>query len=358
MMTTFMKGIILHGGAGTRLRPLTFSGPKQLIPIANKPVSQYVLEDLRDSGVRDVAIVLGEIYPELVKEYYGDGGRFGVNITYVYQGKPLGIAHAVGLCEEVVGEDSFVVYLGDNLLQHGIKRYVEEFFKGDYDAYILLKDVEDPSRFGVAKFDEDGRLIGLIEKPKVPPSRYALVGVYFFKPVVFDVIRCLKPSWRGELEITDALQLMMDRGYMVGYGFVEGWWLDTGKKDDILRANMLVLDERAVRDIKGELVNSRVEGRVFIGDGTKVVNSTIRGPVVIGGNCLIEGSYIGPYTSIGDGSRILNSSIEHCVILEKASINGVNRLEDSLIGRNAKVSKNMRIGIVRLNIGDYSEVEI
>jgi len=353
-----MKGIILHGGAGTRLRPLTFSGPKQLIPIANKPVSQYVLEDLRDSGVNDIAVVLGETYPELVREYYGDGGRFNVKITYIYQGKPLGIAHALGLCEEFVGQDPFIVYLGDNLLQYGIKRYAEEFVKGDYDAYILLKEVEDPTRFGVAKFDENGRLIRLIEKPKAPPSKYALVGVYLFKPIVFDVIRCLKPSWRGELEITDALQLMIDRGYRVGYGFVEGWWIDTGKKDDILYANMLILDERAQRDVKGELVNSRVEGRVSIGEDTKVVDSTIRGPAVIGGNCLIEGSYIGPYTSIGDGSRILKSSIEHTVILGNASIENVDRLEESLIGGNAKIVKNKMREAVKLNIGDYSEVEI
>jgi len=353
-----MKGIILHGGAGTRLRPLTFSGPKQLIPIANKPVSQYVLEDLRDSGVKDIAVVLGETYPELVREYYGDGGRFNVKITYIYQGKPLGIAHAVGLCEEFIGQDPFIVYLGDNLLQYGIKKYIEEFVKGDYDAYILLKEVEDPTRFGVAKFDENGKLIGLIEKPKIPPSKYALVGVYFFKPVVFNIIKCLKPSWRGELEITDAIQLMIDRGYRVGYGFVEGWWIDTGKKDDILYANMLILDERAQRDVKGELVNSRVEGRVSIGVDTKVVDSTIRGPAVIGGNCLIEGSYIGPYTSIGDGSRILKSSIEHSVILENASIENIDRLEESLIGRNAKIVKNKMREAVKLNIGDYSEVEI
>ncbi|MCX8205199.1 MAG: glucose-1-phosphate thymidylyltransferase, partial [Candidatus Nezhaarchaeota archaeon] len=239
-----MKGIILHGGAGTRLRPLTFSGPKQLIPVANKPVSQYVLEDIRDSGVKDVAIVLGEIYPELVREHYGDGSKFGVKITYIYQGRPLGIAHAVGLCRGFVGEDRFVVYLGDNLLQSGIKKYVEAFLSGDYDAYILLKEVDDPTRFGVAKFDQNGRLVGLVEKPKVPPSKYALVGVYFFKPVVFEVLRELKPSWRGELEITDALQLMLERGYRVGYGFVDGWWLDTGKKDDVLYANALILDER------------------------------------------------------------------------------------------------------------------
>ena len=352
-----MKGIILHGGAGTRLRPLTFSGPKQLIPVANKPVSRYVLEDLRDAGVEDIAIVLGETYPEFVKEYYGDGLRFGVKITYIYQGKPLGIAHAVGLCKDFVEEDRFVVYLGDNLLQYGIRNYREEFERGDYDAYILFKEVDDPTRFGVAKFDERGKLVGLVEKPKVPPSKYALVGVYFFKPVVFEIIKELKPSWRGELEMTDALQIMLERSYKVGYSLVEGWWLDTGKKDDILYANALILDERAKRDIRGEIVNSRVDGRVVVGRGTKVVNSVIRGPTVIGENCLIQDSFIGPYTSVGDGAQIINSSIEYSVVLENAIIKGVERLEESLVGRNAKIIKNTR-KTVRLNIGDYSELEI
>jgi glucose-1-phosphate thymidylyltransferase len=351
-----MKGIILHGGAGTRLRPLTFSGPKQLIPVANKPVSQYALEDLRDSGIRDVAVVLGEAYPELVREHYSDGSKFGVKITYIYQGKPLGIAHAVSICKNFVGEERFVVYLGDNILQQSIRKYLDEFTKGDYDAYILLKEVEDPSRFGVPEF-KDGKLFRLVEKPKVPPSKYALVGVYFFKPVVFEVIRALKPSWRGELEITDAIQLMLERGFRVGYSFVEGWWLDTGKKDDILYATMLILDERSQRDVKGELANSKVDGRVAIGEDTKVLKSTIRGPAVIGRSCIIENSFIGPYTSVGDGCQVMNSSVEHCVILEKALIKDIDRLEESLIGRNAKIVRNAR-KVVRLNIGDYSEVEI
>jgi len=353
-----LKGVILHGGAGTRLRPLTFSGPKQLIPVANKPVSQYVLEDLRDAGIRDIAIVLGEIYPELVQEHYGDGSRFGVRITYIHQGKPLGIAHAVGLCREFVGSDAFVVYLGDNLLQYGIKQYLQRFLEGDYDAFILFKEVEDPTRFGVARFDEEGKLIGLVEKPKIPPSKYALVGVYFFKPVVFEVIKNLKPSWRGELEITDTIQLLIDRGYRVGYDFVEGWWLDTGKKDDILYANALILDERIKRDVKGEIVNSKVEGRVVVEEGTKIVDSSVRGPVVIGRGCLIENSFIGPYTSIGDGVRVLNSSIEYCVILENALVENVDRLEESLVGRNAKIRRNRERNVIKLHVGDYSEVEI
>lgn len=352
-----MKGVILHGGAGTRLRPLTYSGPKQLIPVANKPVSQYALEDLVSSGITDVAIVLGETFPELVREHYGDGSRFGAKITYVYQGKPLGIAHAVGLCEEFVGGDRFVVYLGDNMLQHGVRRYVERFLSGGYDAMVLLKEVEDPRRFGVAQFDEEGRLVRLVEKPKEPPSKYALVGVYFFTPKIFDAIRELEPSWRGEYEITDAIQTLMDWGCRVGYEFVEGWWVDTGKKDDILAVNALVLDERARRDVRGEVVNSRVEGRVEVGEGTRIVGSTVRGPAVIGRNCLIEGSYVGPYTSIGDNSRVIGSGVEYCVVLEGARIEGVERLEESLVGRRAKVVRgggNRRA--LRLHVGDYSEV--
>jgi len=354
-----MKGIILHGGAGTRLRPLTFSGPKQLIPIMNKPVSQYVLEDLVSSGITDIAIVLGEVFPELVREHYGDGSRFGCRITYIYQGKPLGIAHAVGICREFVGEEPFVVYLGDNLLQQGIKRYLDEFLSKNYDAFVLLKEVEDPRRFGVAEFDEKGRLVRLVEKPKVPPSNYALVGVYFFKPVVFDVIKDIRPSWRGELEITDTIQLMLERGFKVGYAFVEGWWLDTGKKDDILHANALMLDERGKRDIRGEVVNSKIEGRVTIEEGARIIDSVVRGPAIIGENCLVERSFIGPYTSIDRGAEVIDSAIEYCVILKGAIIRGIDRLEESLIGRHAKVIREEgRRTIFKFNIGDYSEVMI
>ena len=273
-----MKGVILHGGAGTRLRPLTFSGPKQLIPVANKPISQYVLEDLRNSGIREIAIILGNIYPEKVVNHYGDGSRFGVKITYIHQGEPKGIAHAVGLCKEFVAGDDFVVYLGDNLIQHGIKKHLDEFQNGEYDGYILLKEVEDPTRFGVAKFDDSGNLIDVIEKPKQPPSNYAIIGIYFFKPVVFDVIKELKPSWRGEYEITDTVRLMMQKGYRIGYSIIEGWWFDTGKKDDILQVNSIILDETIKREIRGEVIDSRIDGRVTIMEDTKVVNSTIEGP--------------------------------------------------------------------------------
>ncbi|MEM1574263.1 MAG: glucose-1-phosphate thymidylyltransferase [Candidatus Methanomethylicaceae archaeon] len=353
-----MKGIILHGGAGTRLRPLTFSGPKQLIPIANKPVSQYVLEDLISCEIKDIAIILGETFPELVKEHYGNGSKFGVEITYIHQGKPLGIAHAINLCKEFIGEEKFIVYLGDNLLQNGIKSYLEKFIKEDYDAFILLKEVEDPTKFGVAQFDEKGNLIKLIEKPKIPPSKYALVGVYFFKPIIFDIIKDLKPSWRGEYEITDAIQIMLENKYKIGYDFVKGWWLDTGKKDDILYANVLILDEKAKYNIKGEIENSKIIGRVEIEERTKIINSEIRGPCIIGKDCLIQDSFIGPYTSVGNGTKIINSSIEHSIILENAFIKDVEKIDDSLIGKNSKLIKNKNRNILRLNIGDYSEIEI
>jgi len=354
-----MKGVILHGGAGTRLRPLTFTGPKQLIPVANKPVSQYVLEDLVSSGVSDIAIILGETFPELVREHYGDGSRFNCKITYIYQGKPLGIAHAVSLTKDFVGEEKFVVYLGDNLLQYSIKEYVEYFDKSDLDAMILLKEVDDPRMFGVAEFDEEGNLMRLVEKPKEPPSKYAVIGIYFFKPIVFDVIKDLKPSWRGEYEITDTIQLLLDRGYRVDYKIIDGWWFDTGKASDILMVNAIILDERIHREIRGDIINSRIEGRVQVGEDTKIIDSIVRGPAVIGDGCIIKNSFIGPYTSIGNNVEISGSSIEYCIILDEAIIKDIDRIEESLIGRKARVIKSLsNRKFLRLNIGDYSKVEI
>jgi glucose-1-phosphate thymidylyltransferase len=351
-----MKGIILHGGAGTRLRPLTYSGPKQLIPIANKPISQYALEDLISAEIKDIAIVLGETFPELVREHYGDGSRFGARITYIYQGFPKGIAHAIGLCKDFVGDDKFIVYLGDNILQNGIKEYVREFVNNNYDAMVLLKEVDDPKSFGVAEFDKNGKLVRLVEKPKVPPSNYALIGVYFLSPVIFKMIEKLKPSWRGEYEITDALQMLLEEGYDIGYRIVKGWWFDTGKKDDILKVNALILDERMQRRIEGEVINSEVEGRVFIDKNTKVINSTIRGPVIIGKECHIQNAFIGPFTSIGDGVKIINSGIEYSIIMNGAIIENVERVEDSLIGKNAKILKKEEKNAYRFNITNHSEV--
>ncbi len=352
-----MKGIILHGGSGTRLRPLTYSGPKQLIPIANKPVSQYVLEDIISCGVAEVAIVLGGTFSELVREFYGDGSRFGVKITYVQQDRPRGIAHAIGLCEDFVGEDDFVVYLGDNMLQGGIVSQAKKFHESKFDAMVLLKEVDEPSRFGVAQFDSGGRLVKLVEKPKEAPSRYAVVGVYFLRPSFFKSIGSLKPSWRGELEVTDAIQCVIDKGMKVGHSIVDGWWFDTGKKDDILYVNALVLDEKAKAEIKGEVANSKIEGRVQVAQGAKINNSTIRGPATIAEDCLVENSTIGPHTSIGKSAIVKDSYVEYCILMERSEIEGVTRLEESLVGKQAKITEGKKsMGMLKVHLGDFSEI--
>jgi glucose-1-phosphate thymidylyltransferase len=337
-----MKGVILHGGVGTRLRPLTHTGPKQLIPVANKPISQYVLEDLVEAGVNEIAIVLGDIYPEKVKEYYGDGSKFGSKITYIIQDKPKGIAHAVGLCEKHVGNEPFVVYLGDNLIKGGIKSFVEDFKVSNHDTMILLCKVENPQRFGVAKFDENGKLISLVEKPKQPPSNYALTGIYFFKPVIFEMIEKLKPSWRGELEITEAIQLLLENGYNVGCQKVEGWWKDTGTPEDILEANRLILDELKPK-IKGKIEDpNSIQGRVTIGENTTIKREAlIRGPAIIGENTTIEENvYIGPYTSIGNNVTIKKGEIENSIIMDYCVIDVNDRIVDSIIAAHSKIISN------------------
>jgi len=336
-----VKGVVLHGGHGTRLRPLTHTGPKQLIPVANKPISQYVLEDLRDSGIHDIAVVLGDIYPEKVREYYGDGARVGVKLTYIHQGEPKGIAHAVGLCEEYANDQDFVVYLGDNLLKGGIKKLVEKFEASDHDAMILLCEVRKPELFGVAKFDRNGKLVGLVEKPKTPPSPYALTGIYFFRPAVFDMIRKLEPSWRGELEITEAIHLLVVNGCNVGHHVVSGWWKDTGTPEDILEANRLVLDDLET-EVKGKVENqSSIQGRVRIGSNSVVKSAAlVRGPVVIGENSAIEEKvYIGPYTSIGNNVLVKRGEIEDSIVMDSCLIDVDERITDSIIGPNTKITR-------------------
>lgn len=330
-----MKGIILHGGAGTRLRPLTFTGPKQLIPVANKPISQYVLEDLVEAGVCEVAIVLGNIYPDKVKEYYGDGSRFGAKITYVYQGEPRGIAHAVKLCADFVGNDKFVVYLGDNLIKGGITNFTKRFGENEeLDALILLTQVKDPGRFGVAKFDGSGRIVELIEKPKVPPSDFALAGIYFFSPLIFEMISSLRPSWRNEFEITEAIQMLLDKGEKVTHDIIQGWWKDTGKADDILEANRLVLDELNSALFGTIEDDASLQGRIGVGKGTIIrKGALIRGPVVIGENTAVESSvYLGPYTSVGSNCKIKRGEIENSIIMDGCEVDVDDRIVDSLIG--------------------------
>jgi glucose-1-phosphate thymidylyltransferase len=335
-----MKGVILHGGLGTKLRPLTHTGPKQLIPIANKPNSQYVLEDLRDSGIIEIAMVLGSIFPEKVKEYYGNGKRFGVSIRYIQQDEPKGIAHAVSLCLGYVKDEPFIVYLGDNLLKGGIGIFVDKFKGSDYDAMILLCQVKNPQRFGVAKIDEKGKLVKLVEKPKEPLSNYALTGIYFFKPVIFKMIDKLKPSRRGELEITEAIQLLLESGHNVGYQIVQGWWKDTGTPEDILEANRLVLDELRP-EIEGNIENhDSVQGRVTMAKGSTIKESAlVRGPVVIGQNTLIEPNvYIGPYTSIGNNCTIKKGEIENSIIMDNCTIDIKERITDSIIGPYSEIT--------------------
>lgn len=357
-----MKGIVLHGGYGTRLRPLTHTGPKQLIPIANKPMSQYVLEDLRDAGITDVAIILGDLHPEKVKEYYKDGGDFGVRITYIYQGRPRGIAHAIGLTDRFVGGDPFVVYLGDNILKGGIGKFVEAYRESDFDAMVLLSRVKNPQRFGVAKFDKNGNLIGLVEKPKEPPSEYALTGIYFFKPPIFDMIKRLKPSWRGELEITEAIQLLLENGYKVGHQFVGGWWKDTGTPMDILDANRLILDEMEL-EVQGTVEDDAViQGRVSVGEGSLIKKgATIRGPTIIGENSLVEGNvYIGPYTSIGNHVTVRRGEIENSVVMDHCLIDVDEKITDSLIGPHSTLVSDENIKPIgrRFVIGERSNIRL
>jgi len=336
-----MKGVILHGGRGTRLRPLTHTGPKQLIPIANKPMSQYALEDMLEAGIKDIAIVLGDVAPEKVVEYYGDGANFGVKLKYIHQGEPKGIAHAVGLTRDFVGEEPFVVYLGDNLLKEGIVDLVEHFESSKPEGQIALCRVSNPSAFGVAEV-RDGKIVRLVEKPKVPPSELALVGVYMFRRSIFDAIDGLKPSWRGEFEITEAIQRLIDRGLTVRSHLVSGWWKDTGRPEDILEANQLVLSDLNPFN-KGRLEGDvTTTGRVAIEDGTVIkTKCTLRGPLIIGRNCQIgPETYVGPYTSIGDNVAIKGGEIENSIILSDTVIECGKRIVDSLIGKGSRIVSN------------------
>ncbi len=352
-----MKGLVLSGGTGTRLRPITHTSAKQLIPIANKPVLFYVLEQLKEAGIEEVGIVVGETKKE-VKEAVGDGSRFGLKVTYIEQEAPLGLAHAVKISRSFLKDDDFVMFLGDNLVKDGIKTFVEEFEKEKPNSLILLARVPEPQRFGVAELS-NGKVVRLVEKPQVPPSDLALVGVYLFDKNIFQVVEDLKPSFRGELEITDAIQRLIDRGFEVKPHIIDGWWKDTGKLEDILEANRIMLSEIKKR-IEGKVdEQSEIAGEVVLEKGAEVIRSTIRGPVIIGEKSRIVDSYIGPFTSIYYESEIVKSEVEHSVILEKVKISGVVRLEDSLIGKSVIIRKSpRRPKAFRFLIGDQSNIEI
>ncbi|OGD48221.1 glucose-1-phosphate thymidylyltransferase [Candidatus Bathyarchaeota archaeon RBG_13_46_16b] len=350
-----MKALVLSGGKGTRLRPLTFTTAKQLIPVANKPILGYVLDYISQAGIKDVGVIIAPETGQDVKNYVKDGSAWNVKVTYIPQ-EPLGLAHAVKTARDFLGEDDFIMYLGDNLIGKGVNELVAKFKKNNLDALILLKEVEDPTRFGIAVLDKKGHVVKLVEKPKTPPSNLGLVGVYVFSKEIHQSIDRISPSWRGELEITDAIQELINLGRKVEAEKLDNWWLDIGKKDDILYANARVLDEYVKRDVRTETTESKIEGRVAIQKGAKITNSVIRGPSIIGENCVIQNSFVGPYTSIGNQTQIIESSIEYCVVLENVFIKGVERLEESLIGRNTKIIDQKQKAL-KVHVGDYSEVE-
>jgi glucose-1-phosphate thymidylyltransferase len=336
-----MKGIILHGGYGTRLRPLTHTGPKQLLPIANKPMSQYALEDLKNVGINNIAIVLGGAFPEKVKQYYDDGKKFGVNITYVYQEKPKGISHAIRLCKEFVGNDKFIVYLGDNVLRNGIANFTKKFSSSNLDAMILLCKVDDPSKFGVAYIDKEdsSKIKNIIEKPKNPTSDLAVIGVYFLTPKIFGIIDNLKPSSRGELEVTDALQLLMDKGNTIAHDTVTGWWKDTGTPEDIIHANRLVLDSIGAENQFLVEKDISTKGNIIVGSDAEISqDSSITGPVIIGKNCKIgDGVKLGPYVSVGDNCTLRNCNIENSIIMQNCKIDARVNLSSSIISHSSQI---------------------
>ncbi len=352
-----MKGLILSGGKGTRLRPLTYTGAKQLVPVANKPVLFYVIEDLVEAGITDLGIVVGDTGDQ-IREAVGDGSRFGAKVTYIQQEAPLGIAHGIKISRDFLGDERFVLFLGDNFIRDGIVPFVEEFQDDSLNAQILLYKVPNPEALGVAVLDERGKVVRLVEKPKEFVSDLAVIGIYMFDHHVWEAVNAIKPSKRGELEITDTIQYLVDKGLNVKASMVTGWWIDTGKMSDILEANRLVLDTFETR-ILGEVdAQSEVYNKVVIERGARIVNSIIRGPAIIGEETQIVNSYIGPFTSIYHHCLIQDAEIEHSVILENCRIVDIDqRIEDSLIGRNVEITRSpLKPRAYKLMLGDHSKV--
>lgn len=356
-----MKALILSGGKGTRLRPLTYTGAKQLVPVANKPILWYGIEAIVAAGITDIGIIISPETGHEVQSQTGNGDRFGAKITYILQSEPAGLAHAVKIAREFLQDAPFLMYLGDNLIENRLDDLLDKFNQKDLDALILLRKVDNPSSFGVATVDNSGRVLQLVEKPKNPASNLALVGVYLFSPGVHHAIDNIQPSARGELEITDAIQFLLNDRQAVEAHQLEGWWLDTGKKDDLLAANRIILDSQIECKLKGTIDDSsQVIGRVQIGTNTQIVNSTIRGPAIIGENCHIENTFIGPYTSIGDGVTLIEADIEHSVILKDAKIVKIQqRIVDSAIGRRVQLTlAERRPKAIRFMLGDDSQIEL
>ncbi len=353
-----LKGLILSGGKGTRLRPITHTSAKQLVPVANKPVLFYGIEAMAAAGITEVGIIIAPETGGEIREAAGDGSQFGVRITYIEQDAPLGLAHAVLTAEPFLGDSAFVMYLGDNLLQGGIQDLVSAFRTSGPDALILLTPVPDPENYGVAELD-DGTVVRLVEKPPEPRTDLALVGVYMFTPTIHDAARAIRPSGRGELEITDAIQHLVDKGQRVEPHVVRGWWKDTGRLDDMLAANRLVL-ETIDHAVHGELIDSRVDGRVIIEPGARLERSAVRGPAVIGKDARLTDCYVGPYTAIGDGCVIDNAEVEHSILLAGSSVRGLDgRMESSLLGRNVHIGRDhSQPRAYRFLVGDNSEIGI
>jgi len=355
-----MKGLILSGGKGTRLRPLTYTGAKQLVPLANKPVLFYAIEDLVEAGITAIGIVISPETGDQVKAAVGDGSKFGAQITYILQDAPHGIAHGIKIAQDFLGEDKFVLFLGDNFIRDGIVPQVTAFRDGPTNAQIILYAMDDPSSMGVAVLDADGNVTRLVEKPKQFISPYAVIGIYMFDRHVFEAVNSIKPSARGELEITETIQYLIDHGLSVRAQPLKGWWIDTGKMSDILEANRLILDILEARNAGQVDAASRLEGRVVLEKGAVVVNSTIRGPAIIGERTRIENAYVGPYTSIHNDCLIQNCEIEHSVVLENTRIlDTTARIEDSLIGRHVEIGRaGGQTRTLKIMLGDYSKVGI
>ena len=357
-----MKGIILHGGHGTRLRPLTHTGPKQLLPIANKAMSQYALEDLKTAGVTEIGIIIGDVFPEKVKEYYGTGENFGVKITYIYQDAPKGISHAIRLCKDFIGNDKFIVYLGDNVLRRNLIDYTKKFQSSNSDAMILLCKVDDPQRFGIAELDQNdsGKIKKIVEKPKIPPSDLAVIGIYFLTPKIFDIIDRLKPSWRGELEITEALQMLMDDGNKIEYDTVTGWWKDTGTPEDIIHANKLVLDSIGTENQFLIDSDTTIKDNVVVGTGTVIdIDSFITGPVIIGKNCTIgRGVKLGPYVSVGDNCNLKDCIIQDSIIMTGCKIDVKVDFESSIISHGSEITASNIPKKYQFLLGERSQTKL
>jgi glucose-1-phosphate thymidylyltransferase len=354
-----LKGLILSGGRGTRLRPITYTSAKQLVPVANKPVLFYGIEAMAAAGIRQIGIIIAPETGDEIREAAGDGEQFGVEITYIVQDEPAGLAHAVLTAEPFLGDSPFVMYLGDNLLQGGMADLVNAFRTHEPDALILLTRVPDPQNYGVAELDGGGSVRRLVEKPAEPATDLALVGVYMFTALVHEAARSIQPSARGELEITDAIQWLVDGGRKVESHIVRGWWKDTGRLDDMLEANRLIL-ETIDRKVEGELVDAQVDGRVIVEAGARLENATVRGPAIIGAGAVLRDAYVGPYTAVGRHCVIEGAEVEHSILLEGSSVRGLDgRMESSLLGRGVAISRDDRQPrAYRFMVGDNSEIGI